>query len=250
MRIELSNELNELGWWSHWARLSWLSKTCYRLTSREFIEPLFNHAGFLNAKMKPDRLVTLAEGKYLGEGVNPAFFLQSLPEYANTRNLLLHRGYTVADRFLVLRLAGAIPNRVSGVACRVIGTERLEEWCETYLRAFYGELSLLKSVVGSLKKALGEGRTRLILASVRRKPAGTLAIYRRRDLSGVYCVGTVPEFRERGVATAMLRRAKEITDSEGTRKLTLQTFLSDSVERFYSKRGFELVYSKDVLVKN
>src|SRR5712691_1651698 len=99
MRIELSNELNELGWWSHWARLTWLSKSCYRLTSREFIEPLFNHAGFLNAKMKPDRLVTLAEGKYLGEGVNPAFFLQSLPEYANIRNLLLHRGYRVADTF-------------------------------------------------------------------------------------------------------------------------------------------------------
>jgi len=249
MPIERSNELNELGWWSNWARLSWLSKRCYRLGSREFREPLFNHAGFLEAKKKPDELVKLAESKYLGEGVDPAFFLQRLPEYAHTKNLLLNRGYTVTDRFLVLRLAGATPKRFSGVTCRVVGTQKLDEWCETYLRAFYGELSLLKSVVASVKRALGEGRTRLVLASVRRKPAGTLAVYSRRGLSGVYCVGTVPEFRERGVATALLRRAKEITDAEGTTTLTLQTFLSDSLERFYYKRGFELAYSKDVLVK-
>jgi len=246
MPIERSDELNELGWWSHWARLSWLSKSCYRLSSREFREPLFNHAGFLEAKTKPNELVTLAESKYLGEGVDPAFFLQRLPEYARTRKLLLRRGYNITDRFLVLRLVGAIPKPV-GVTCRVVGTEKLDEWCDTYLRAFYGELSLLKSVVGSVKKALEEGRTSLVLASVRRKPAGTLAIYRRRGLSGVYCVGTIPEFRGRGVATALLRRAKEVTDSGTT--LTLQTFLSDSLESFYYKRGFELAYSKDVLVK-
>ena len=247
MRIERSNELNELGWWSHWARLSWLSKSCYCLGSPEFREPLFNHAGFLEAKTKPDELVTLAETRYLGEGVDPAFFLQRLPVYEHTRKLLLRRGYAITDRFLVLRLVGAIPKPV-GVTCRVVGTKKLDEWCETYLRAFYGELSLLKSVVGSVKKALEEGRTSLVLASVRRKPAGTLAIYRRRGLSGVYCVGTIPEFRERGVATALLCRAKEITDTDGT-TLTLQTFLSDSLERFYYKRGFELAYSKDVLVK-
>jgi len=246
MPIERSDELNELGWWSHWARLSWLSKSCYRLGSSEFREPLFNHAGFLEAKTKSDELVTLAENEYLRERMDPAFFLQRLPEYARTRKLLLRRGYNITDRFLVLRLVGAIPKPV-GVTCRVVGMEKLDEWCDTYLRAFYGELSLLKSVVGSVKKALEEGRTSLVLASVRRKPAGTLAIYRRRGLSGVYCVGTIPEFRGRGVATALLRRAKEVTDSGTT--LTLQTFLSDSLESFYYKRGFELAYSKDVLVK-
>ena len=46
----------------------------------------------------------------------------------------------------------------------------------------------------------------------------------------------------------MLRQAKEISDSEGT-VLTLQTFRSDSLEKFYNKRGFELAYSKEVLVK-
>jgi GNAT superfamily N-acetyltransferase len=248
MPIERSNELNELGWWSNWARLSWLSKNCYRLGSREFREPLFNHAGFLDPKAKPDELVKLVEREYSEEETDPAFFLQRLPEHAHTRKLLLSRGYTLTDTFLVLRLAGAIPKRVSGVTCRVIGAEKLDEWCETYLRAFYGELSLLKSVVASVKKALGEGRTRLVLAFVRRKPAGTLAVYRWRRLAGVYCVGTIPEFRERGVATAMLRLAKEVTESEGT-ALTLQTFLSDSLEKFYYKRGFELAYSKDVLVK-
>src|SRR3989442_3829701 len=198
MSIERSNELNELGWWAHWARVSWLSKSCYRLGSREFREPLFNHAGFLRAKKTPDELVKLAESEFLEEGVDPAFFLQRLPEYAHTRSLLINLGYTVTDRFLVLRLTGAIPKRVSGVTCRMIGTEKLDAWCETYLRAFYGELSLLKSVVASVKKALGEGRTRLVLASVRMKPAVTPATYRPPRLPTGYHGRTNPHGPERG----------------------------------------------------
>src|SRR5438128_11980137 len=131
MPIERSNELNELGWWSHWARLSWLSKSCYRLGSREFREPLFNHAGFLRAKKTPDELVTLAESKYLGQRVNPAFFLQRLQEYAHTRKLLLDRGYTVIDRFLVLRLAGAILTQPADVTCLLMGPVIVVARCET-----------------------------------------------------------------------------------------------------------------------
>ncbi len=247
-RIERGNELNELGWWSHWAELGWFSESCYHLRSREFEEPLFNHAGFLSTRVSLDRSLRQVERRYVEVGTTPAFFLQDTPEYASIRDRILDRGYRVADQFLVMKLVRASLNPAAGINCRIVRKENLDDWCKAYLSAFYGEHSLLKSVLVSVKKALKEGRTRLVLAEVGGRPAGTLAIHRRGHFSGVYCVGTVPQFRGRGVATSMLRRARDIAERDETTML-LQTFLSDSFENFYFRRGFKRVYSKSVLLK-
>jgi len=246
--IERGNELNELGWWSNWARLAWLSRSYYYLRSREFEEPLFNHAGVLTPRVRLHPLMEEAERRYGEEGTTPAIFLQDAPGYAAMRGGILDRGYRVTDRFLVMQLLGSIPSAAPEVKCRVVRREDLDVWCKSYLSAFYGELSLVEEVRRSVKKALKEGRTKLILAEVGGRPAGTLAIYRRERYSGVYCVGTIPRFRGRGVATTMLNRAEEIAQENGT-KMVLQTFLSDSFERFYNKRGFRRIYSKYVLLK-
>ncbi len=247
--IERGDELNELGWWSHWAELGWFSKSCYHLHSREFTEPLFNHAGFLSTRVSLDLLLGRVERRYGEGGTIPAFFLQDTHEYASIRERILSRGYRVADQFLVMKLVRAPSNPTAGMTIKIVRGEDLDDWCKAYLSAFYGEHSLLKSVRASVKKALKEGRTKLVLAEVGDRPAGTLAIYRRDHYSGVYCVGTVPQFRGRGVATSMLRRARDIAESDGTTML-LQTFLSDSFENFYRDRGFKRIYSKSVLLKN
>ena len=246
--IERGNELNELGWWSHWAKLGWFSKSCYYLRSRAFKEPLFNHAGLLATRVSLDRLLEQVERTYGEDETIPVFFLQDTPRYASIRGRILARGYRVADKFLVMQLLRASQSAAAEVTCRIVRRENLDDWCKSYLSAFYGELSLMESVRASIKKALKERRTKLILAEVGDRPAGTIAIYRREHYSGVYCVGTVPQFRGRGVATAMLRRAREIAEEDGT-TIVLQTFLSDSFENFYVKRGFKRIYSKDVLLK-
>jgi len=246
--IERAEELNEIGWWSHWARLSWPAKDCYSLRSREFDEPLFNHAGFLTAKPWPDRLLHEIEKKYRARGAPAAFFLQRLPAYAPTRRILLRHGFKIVDRFLVLQLAKDFRDPVPEIKCRIAGPADLDDWCRTYLLSFYGDLSLLRHVRRSVTSALRDKRTELILAQEGNLSVGALAIYTRREISGVYCVGTLPEQRGRGIATGMLYRAHEISRGRRTR-LFLQTFLSDSAENFYFKRGFKLFYSKDVLSK-
>ena len=75
-----------------------------------------------------------------------------------------------------------------------------------------------------------------------------MAMFRTRGIAGAYCVGTVPEFRKKGVATALLARARQIATEEG-RSLILQTLNSDGVLQFYLRRGFEVIYSKKVLTR-
>jgi hypothetical protein len=67
-------------------------------------------------------------------------------------------------------------------------------------------------------------------------------------MSGVYCVGTLPDMRGVHVASTMLDFSNKLAVSEA-RKLILQTVLSDSVEPFYLKLGFRRVYLKELFAR-
>ena len=128
-------------------------------------------------------------------------------------------------------------------------TVRPEGWTAAYLRSFYGNEDLavvVNPIVSSLLKTRG---ATLLESRVRGKTAGVLALYRTPGIIGVYCVGTVPEYRKKGVATALLAVARRMAEAE-RRTLILQTLASDGTLQFYLRRGFELMYSKLVLEKS
>lgn len=64
---------------------------------------------------------------------------------------------------------------------------------------------------------------------------------------GIYCVGTIPEMRHRGIASAMLSEAEQTAADIGCDYLTLQTITSDGVAPFYLKLGFVIEFRRVVL---
>jgi ribosomal protein S18 acetylase RimI-like enzyme len=245
--IEVANELNEVGWWSNWGRLSWFTPSCYGLISSDFREPLFNHSGFIDSSVSLKELLPTIRKWYEQENYRPSFFLQESPKYEPIRRVLSSKGYSLLDKHFVMLLKHPRFRRREAVTCTFIGERRADDWSKAYLSAFYGEHSLLNTVSRSVKTALRGGKSKLLLSEFLGRIAGSLAIYTDGDYSGVYCVGTVPELRGKGVATEMLSQAFRYSQEQKTR-LGLQTFASDSAESFYLKLGFERAYSKDVLV--
>lgn len=63
---------------------------------------------------------------------------------------------------------------------------------------------------------------------------------------GVYCVGTVPEERGKGVAREMLDFAERNALKEGKKALTLQTLTSDGVAPMYKKIGYKTEFERDI----
>jgi len=242
------HELNQLGWWSYWARLIWFSKQCYALLSRDLDEPLFNHSGFLDTEAYTEQLLPQIEMSFRSEGLIPSFFIKKIRGYRIIGDKLRANGYRIVDGLSVMGMATASFNVNSEVKPEVIGEEGMERWCETYLLSFYEEKGLLGHVMGITDRAIKDKRARLILAEYDGVPAGTLALFETENIGGVYCVGTMPKFRRRGVASTMLKFAYELT-REGGKKLALQTFLTDTLERFYMQMGFRRVYLKEVLMK-
>jgi len=124
-----------------------------------------------------------------------------------------------------------------------------EGWTAAYLNAFYGSEDLA-GVVNPIVASLLKVRAATLLESkVKGETAGVLALFRTPGIIGTYCIGTVPEYRRKGVATGLLAKARQIAESEG-RALVLQTLTSDGALQFYLDKGFKVMYSKLVLEKS
>jgi len=242
------HEVNQLRWWSHWSELIWFSGQCYAILSRDFDEPLFNHSEFMDPKAYGNDLLREIESKFRSEGIPPSFFLRESEGYRTVEGGLSANGYRVIDQLSVMEITSPSFDGNAEIIPVIIGEAEVERWCETYLLSFYGEKGLLGNVVGIAERALKDHRVKLILAMHDGVPVGTLALYETENICGVYCVGTILSYRQKGVASRMIKFAYELS-REKAKRLGLQTFLSDSLEGYYIDRGFKRMYLKDVFVK-
>jgi GNAT superfamily N-acetyltransferase len=235
-------ELNEVRWWSRWARLE-RHGGGFLLSSEVFSEPFFNRAGAFACGDLPGT-ATWAERKLLRRGLNSTVLAFGDCKEADS---LLASGYTEVDTMTVLRPRKPMRSRrVPG--SDIVISRSAPGWTSAYLRAFYGSESLASRVLPIVSRLARSKDTTLLESVTHGRTDGVLAIFRTKGLAGVYCVGTIPVARGKGVATGLLERAQEFASAEG-RQLFLQTLASDNVLEFYTKRGFEPIYSKRVLEK-
>lgn len=234
-------DLNELRWWSNWAKLKRLGKGAYLLTSYQFNEPFFNRALFADCKA-----ALLFAGKAERElrrlGLPPTMTVNSACELATKK--LLRSGYRTIETMTVMVSRGSSkPPVAAEFEVRRTTTRTVGEWSKTYLLSFYDSELLMPAVTRIVQRLVRTRVVTLLEAVEGGVVAGVLAIFRTPHLAGVYCVGTLPEFRRRGVAGTLLGKAFAIAASEG-RRLVLQTLKSDGAEEFYVKRGFTKAYEK------
>jgi GNAT superfamily N-acetyltransferase len=242
------NQSNEIDWWSHWSRLKWRDGSCYTLTSKDFNEPLFNHAGFIEPLSGAEKLLTGLEGTFRRLRRNPSFILPAFKGFLTLSDQLRNRGYKDKDVLQVLRLKTRRMKESEDVEIKEVGERGMLEWIRVYLQAFYGGGFVRDSVDSATRSALKSGRANFLLARIKGLPVGSTALYSTDGVVGAYCVGVVPEFRRMGVATSLLAHASSRSVLQG-RKLVLQTFASDGLLDFYRRLGFELAYNKLVLCK-
>ena len=234
-------ELNELGWWANWAKLEWVAEDAYLLSSKELPEVFYNRGGLLSCSSIAS--LESIEEKLGASRARPA--LMVFDSCRRATRILDSSGYLREDVMTVMAATGK-RNDAAGV--EVGRAKSAEVWAEAYLKAFYDDLGLLPTVRRIVKPLLGNGSTTLFEAKLDGEVAGTLAAYRTERMLGVYCVGTVPGFRRRGVADALLARARELALTEG-RTVILQSLESDGVVTFYLRRGFRVQYRKVLMTK-
>ena len=76
-------------------------------------------------------------------------------------------------------------------------------------------------------------------------PAGIALLFSQADLGYVDFVGTLPEFRCRGVASSLVRRAVADSRQLGNRWTALESVTGGDTERLYQKLGFRSAYLRN-----
>ena len=235
-------ELNEARWWSNWAHIAWLGSSGYLLTSESFRETFFNRACILNCR-GAEATVVWAEGRLMvHETVSAVTIFDACTKAARG---LQASGYRPVDTMTVLLSISPV-KPASPVHVTIRERPAGDSWTRAYLEAFYGDQELAPHVTPVVARLQKLNAVTLLEAVVGDETAGVLAIFRTHGLAGVYCVGTIPEHRRKGVAGALLSKAKAIAGAEG-RHLFLQSLASDGSLRYYLERGFRVMYSKQLL---
>ena len=76
--------------------------------------------------------------------------------------------------------------------------------------------------------------------------ASCVALYEKNSILGLYCLGTLPEKRKKGLAKLLTNYALNKVKTKNLDFLMLETYQRDNLLGFYSKLGFEKLYEKKI----
>jgi ribosomal protein S18 acetylase RimI-like enzyme len=88
---------------------------------------------------------------------------------------------------------------------------------------------------------------RTVVASVEGAPSAAAQVILSHGIAGVYCVGTLPSVRGRGLADLVTRAVTNRSFDEGARACTLQA--SPMGEAIYARMGYREIYRYSGLVR-
>jgi ribosomal protein S18 acetylase RimI-like enzyme len=88
------------------------------------------------------------------------------------------------------------------------------------------------------------------LGYVEGKPVGTISLASLMKTGNIFNVGTLREYRNRGIGTTLTLHAVMDSINIGNDLHTLQTEKGGNAERLYGKMGFEIDHTTSYFVKN
>ena len=130
----------------------------------------------------------------------------------------------------------------------VIETKDVGLWNEIFMRSYSINPAWESELIRREQSFSNDRNTLLFLARERGEACGCLLLHKfPSDFVGIYCLGTLPEKRNHGIAKALMKTAEGYAARSGSKHLTLQTVARDGVTPMYEKMGFKVEFLRDVL---
>ncbi len=182
--------------------------------------------------------------------VPPTIFVEEFWEKSRfVQKAAIEEGYLVGGSMEVLSKIVGSKSHLASEAL-VLETVDSKMWNEVFMSSYSIPPSWKVELIRREQMLSTSDTTKLLLAwDTQKRPVGCMLTHiKPPDYFGIYCVGTVPDMRHRGVAKAMLHKAESIALAHGCKYLTLQTISSDGVTPMYLKYGFKLEFKRAVLL--
>jgi GNAT superfamily N-acetyltransferase len=188
---------------------------------------------------------------YRSRGVASEIVVSPLAD-PSLRDWLAPRGYRITEfnSVLIRPLEGCVlAPPADGITVERVTADSQQTWDRVIARGFaeYGPLpENLFAAFATLPDSLN------FLARVDGEPAGggMGAIIRNASIAALFGTATVPEFRGRGVQTALINRRLWAAAQQGSEYAVVSTTPGSGSQRNMERRGFRLAYTKIVMVRS
>lgn len=233
------NENSFVALWSEMVRLD-----CAVLYANSVMndDQFFNRVTDIDINCEFSRMLESAEKEFAKHNARPFVY-----SFSNNKlkNALAERNYFLHDFMHVLQFSNTQLQLPDSIIVRHVDANNIDHWIDVFCESFQSENwrnEIARIVTNALSKI------QFFLAYYDAKPAGCVALFAKNGLLGLYSLGTISNYRGRGIGAALIARAAEIA-REKKLTLYLQTFRADGFLDFYVKRGFTEVYVKEIWSK-
>ncbi len=194
-----------------------------------------------------DTLIDSALDYFRERDFECAFTLSPLDRPSDLAERLERRGFSLAMQAVAMRCdRAAQPVVPESVRIEEPVPGRYGIWADTMCRSF--DFPADVGVLG--RRVLDIPAVRLYLATVDGKPAGTALLYTEYGVGCVDFVGTLPEYRRRGVASGLTARAVADSREMGNRWTGLEVAAGSVAERVYGRVGFRPIHNRPRYVRS
>ena len=222
-------------------------------------DPIFNHANFSGTILESLNYNSSQVQEILKEIVNktkdfeiPAsIYMERF--WKNAKNLerdAIECEFMIIEQMHILTKEVRKSTEKPDSGIEVLVTREPELWNNAFIKSFQIPKVWVPELRRRLGSAINDPSTKLLIAKEkeRSEASGCLLLHNTPgDCMGVYCVGTIPERRSRGIARAMMAEAELEAERKNCDILLLQTVASDGVTPMYLRMGYEIAFERDVL---
>lgn len=182
--------------------------------------------------------------------LSASIFIENFwPNVSRLESTSIEMGYRLTDRMEILckSVRDSTPIKFN---FQISKTEKVEEWNRVFMQSYGIPRSWEQELISREKDIVGDPKVVFLIAKdpQTNEAIGCLLTFADPDdFLGIYCVGTIPSQRGKGVAFEMLSFAESIALTHHFKFLTLQTLTSDHVSPLYKKIGYKTNFERDIL---
>lgn len=180
-------------------------------------------------------------------------FVYTHDDNTEVQNSLTEIGFDWIDTMHVLNSEPKKQVRYDDDKIKVIhvDADSVPRWIDTFCKSFnvIQWKHEVRRVVSTHLKELD-----LLLSYIRVKNSfdtvtGCAALFSNEGLAGLYCLGTIMQFRGQGIARKMIDFSMQTACQQRLEMVLLQTFSSEGLLSLYTNLGFRPVYKKRVYLR-
>jgi len=217
----------------------------------------WNYASLVRTQSsKTDELIRKVESFSSKNGRKPAFYLDPSTQPVNFFEILQNAGYTEEDHETwmahnVIEDLEKIDDNPTIQLELVKTEEQMTVFTELFNTGFgmttntYGD-----SLISAFKNPSAEVEVLHYIAKLNGKECGIASLYSSGKIGGIYNVATVPEFRRKGVGTALNKKVVSESLARNHELLILQTEANGDAYRIYERMGFRPEFLASIFLKD